>query len=190
MQKTAFQIVIVLGMLLGGFLPQNLAAQNLAKSTPQNPQQTPLKITLYVVENVPNNNMSAAFGKIENLSDETITLNSAYSDISNATELHHTTSDSNGISKMQKVDFFAIEPKSSLILKPKSYHIMFIGLKSALKAGNSATLELKFAKNGEAITTSIKTKIIARKDLSKYLQPLGIMLDSSQMPQNPHHHNH
>ncbi|MGX2972786.1 copper chaperone PCu(A)C [Helicobacter sp. T3_23-1059] len=186
MQKTAFQIVIVLGMLLGGFLPQNLAAQNLAKSTPQNP----LKITLYVVENVPNNNMSAAFGKIENLSDETITLNSAYSDISNATELHHTTSDSNGISKMQKVDFFAIEPKSSLILKPKSYHIMFIGLKSALKAGNNATLELKFTKNSEVITTSIKTKIIARKELSKYLQPLGIMLDSSQMPQNPRHHNH
>lgn len=197
MQKTAYKIITALAMSLGGFLSQNLVAQNLATqnlaqkvATTTQTKQTPLKITLYIVENVPNNNMSAAFGKIENLSDESITLDFASSDISNATELHQTTSDSNGVSKMQKVESFVIEPKSSLILKPKSYHIMFIGLKSALKAGNVARLDLRFAKGSEIITTTIKPQIIARKELSKHLQQLGIMLDSSQMPQNPHHHNH
>ena len=190
MQKTAFKIIIALAMSLGGVLSQTLATQNLAKVTPQKQEQIPLTITLYVVENVPNNNMSAAFGKIENLSSETITLKSVSSDISNATELHQTTNNLDGISTMQKVESFAIEPKSSLILKPKSYHIMFIGLKSALKLGNSATLDFTFTKSSEMITTSIKTKIIARKELDKYLQPLGIVLDSSQTPQNPHNHNH
>lgn len=169
-----------LSLLLGFFLIHSFA-QCATKST----SKDSIKATLYAVESIADNSVSAAFGVVENLSDEIITLNAVFSDISNATELHQSTKKADGTSQMQKVDSLQIPPKSSLQLKPNSFHIMFIGLRSALKAGESTRLTLSTDKS----QITLQIPIITRKDLDKHLQNLGITdLADSSAQEHSHHH--
>lgn len=55
----------------------------------------------------------------------------------------------NGIAKMRPVSALAIPAGKSVILNPRGYHLMLIGLKSALKEGDTLPITLRFERSGE-----------------------------------------
>jgi copper(I)-binding protein len=62
-----------------------------------------------------------------------------------------------GTMKMYKVDAMDVPADGELKLKSGSYHIMLIGLKRPLVAGETVPLKLKFEKAGE-VTVNAKIK--------------------------------
>ncbi|MEI7843534.1 MAG: copper chaperone PCu(A)C [Gallionellaceae bacterium] len=65
---------------------------------------------------------------------------------SNTAELH-TMVHENGVMKMRQVDYFELKANQELLLGPGGNHLMLIGLKKPLKAGDSVglTLTVEFA---------------------------------------------
>ena len=99
---------------------------------------------------------SAAFMMLKNNSSEDRLLVSAHSDISKAVELH-THKKEGGMMRMRQVDSIAIKAGSKTVLKPGGLHIMFIGLKHGLKAGENVELKLVFDNKTElALTVPVK----------------------------------
>lgn len=94
-----------------------------------------------------NANTSAVYMKIENTGDTADQLISASSSIAQAAELHEHTQH-NGMLRMQQVPNLSIAPKETLTLAPHGYHIMLIGLKESLVAGQKPPLTLVFAQAG------------------------------------------
>jgi copper(I)-binding protein len=74
-------------------------------------------------------------------------LMGAATDLATQIEIHQTTM-SGGIMQMAPVKFIAIPAGAQAELKPGGYHLMLIGLKRTLKAGEQATLNLTFEKAG------------------------------------------
>lgn len=87
--------------------------------------------------------MTGVFGKIKNTTDQTITLVSADSDVSDMNQLHTTAIDSSGTSAMKQVESFEIKPGETLELAPGGNHIMLMGMHCSLPAGTEAHLTLK-----------------------------------------------
>ena len=79
--------------------------------------------------------------------DKLTALNSKASD---KTELHNHTNE-NGIMRMRRVPHIHIPRHSKTVLKPGRYHIMFIGLKTAIKEGDMVTVNLSFEKSGKIL---------------------------------------
>lgn len=93
---------------------------------------------------------SAAFMTITNSSDKDISLLSATSDASKVVELHtHDMKD--GVMKMYQVPKIDIKANSSTKLKPGSFHIMLLDLKTRpLKEEMNVEVNLKFS-NGQVL---------------------------------------
>ena len=99
---------------------------------------------------------SAAFMMLKNNSSEDRLLVSAHSNISKVVELH-THKKEGGMMRMRQVDSIAIKAGSKTVLKPGGLHIMFIGLKHGLKAGENVELKLVFDNKTElALTVPVK----------------------------------
>jgi copper(I)-binding protein len=64
-------------------------------------------------------------------------------------QLHVETND-NGVMKMRPVADVDLKPGATAVLKPGGMHVMLMGLKQPLKAGESFPLTLEFAKGGVA----------------------------------------
>lgn len=108
------------------------------------------------IPNVPN---SAAFFVIKNNSDKDIAITSANSDIAEKNELH-THIKENKMMKMMKIEKLVVPAKSSLELKSGGDHVMLIGLKKELKAGDEISLELSFS-DGDKKSIKVPVKDIA-----------------------------
>lgn len=108
------------------------------------------------IPNVPN---SAAFFVIKNNSDKDIAITSANSDIAEKNELH-THIKENKMMKMIKIEKLVVPAKSSLELKSGSDHIMLMGLKKELKAGDEINLELSFS-DGDKKKIKVPVKDLA-----------------------------
>ena len=108
------------------------------------------------IPNVPN---SAAFFVIKNNSDKDIAITSANSDIAEKNELH-THIKENQMLKMMKIEKLVVPAKSSLELKSGGDHVMLIGLKKELKAGDEISLELSFS-NGDKKSIKVPVKDLA-----------------------------
>ena len=76
------------------------------------------------------------------------------SDVATATEIHLSQITANGTMEMIKQESVALPADGEVEFKPGSYHVMLIGLKQDLKAGDEITLTLHF-KNHEDITLTI-----------------------------------
>lgn len=61
---------------------------------------------------------------------------------------------SSGAIGMKRVDAIVIPAGGTVTLKPGGYHVMLIGLKQPLKAGDSVKLHLRFAKAGTIDVTA------------------------------------
>ena len=108
------------------------------------------------IPNVPN---SAAFFVIKNNSDKDIAITSANSDIAQKNELH-THIKENKMMKMIKIEKLVVPAKSSLELKSGGDHVMLMGLKKELKAGDEINLELSFS-DGDKKSIKVPVKDLA-----------------------------
>ena len=108
------------------------------------------------IPNVPN---SAAFFVIKNNSDKDIAITGANSDIAEKNELH-THIKENKMMKMMKIEKLVVPAKSSLELKSGGDHVMLMGLKKELKAGDEINLELSFS-DGDKKSIKVPVKDLA-----------------------------
>lgn len=90
--------------------------------------------------------MSAAFGELENSSDQDVTVVSATTKASNMIELHETVENESGEMVMrEKSGGFTIPAGKSLTLEPGGNHIMLMDLVNPIKAGDEITFTLTFS---------------------------------------------
>ena len=81
-------------------------------------------------------------------------LLSAAAGVSAGVELHSMSMEGD-MMRMRQVDGIALPAGKTVELKPGGYHIMFVGLKAPLKAGDTFPMKLKFEKAGE-VTVEVK----------------------------------
>lgn len=86
---------------------------------------------------------TGAFMRIENSGASDRQLVRADSPVAQTVELH-THINENGMMKMRAVPSIAIKAGGTTELKPGSYHVMLIGMKQALKDGDSVPITLTF----------------------------------------------
>ena len=79
-------------------------------------------------------------------------LLSASAQVSSSVELHSMSMEGD-VMRMRQVDGVALPAGKTVELKPGGLHIMFVGLKAPLKAGDSFPMTLKFQKAGEVTVT-------------------------------------
>ena len=102
---------------------------------------------------------SAAFMVLKNTSEQDRALVNARSNISKVVELH-THIKEGGMMRMRRVKKIDIKAGSETVLKPGGLHVMFIGLKQQLKAGDEVELELEFD-DGATIKLIVPVKMVA-----------------------------
>jgi copper(I)-binding protein len=102
---------------------------------------------------------SAAFMQLNNSGTENRALISAKSNISDVVELHTHIND-NGMMRMRRVDKIDIKAGDITVLKPGGLHVMFIGLKQVLTAGEQVNLELVFDDDSH-VTLALPVKAVA-----------------------------
>jgi copper(I)-binding protein len=90
---------------------------------------------------------SGAFMVIRNNGNQADRLIKAESDVAEAVEIHLSEM-KDGIMTMRQVDGIDIPANGQAELKPGSYHVMLIGLKRDLVAGEKIRLKLTFEKSG------------------------------------------
>jgi hypothetical protein len=95
----------------------------------------------------PTSTMSAAYMVLQNNSADDDHLVSADSDVAKAVELHNVRQ-KEGMMEMYQVKSIGIPAGGSQALKPGAYHVMLIGLKKPLKAGDEVALTLNFMHAG------------------------------------------
>ena len=113
----------------------------------------------YARASIPNAPNSAAFFVIKNNSDKDIAITSANSNIAEKNELH-THIKENQMLKMMKIEKLVVPAKSSLELKSGGDHVMLMGLKKELKAGDEISLELSFS-DGDKKSIKVPVKDLA-----------------------------
>lgn len=102
---------------------------------------------------------SAAFMVLKNSSSHDRALVEARSSVSKVVELH-THKMEGGMMRMRRIDKIDIKAGGETVLKPGGLHIMFIGLKQQLKAGEKVDLELVFD-DGHVSKLVIPVKMVA-----------------------------
>ena len=92
--------------------------------------------------------VAAGYMKITNTGTTPDRLISGSSDVAPTFEVHEMTMD-NGVAKMRPVKGgLEIKPGETVELKPDSFHVMFVGLKKPLTAGDHIKAALVFEKAG------------------------------------------
>jgi len=90
---------------------------------------------------------SAAYMILRNGGEAADRLLKAESDVAEAVELHKSTMEG-GMMKMAPVEIIEVPAKGQAKLEPGGLHVMLIGLKRELKAGEKIKLKLQFEKAG------------------------------------------
>ena len=76
-------------------------------------------------------------------------LLSVSSDVAASTELHQMSMDASNVMHMRQVSAVDVKSGQTVSLAPGGYHVMFVGLKAPLKAGDKFPIKLTFEKAGE-----------------------------------------
>ncbi len=98
----------------------------------------------------------AAYMVLKNAGKEDMKLVSVAADLAQSVELHQTTM-SGGMMQMSPVKDITVPAGGQTELKPGSYHVMLIGLKRELKAGEKLDLTLTFDKGAAMkVTANVK----------------------------------
>lgn len=93
---------------------------------------------------------SAVYFVIQNRSAETDELVGAVSDAAEAVEIHESKMEGD-VMTMNRVEAVALAPSEKVEFEPGGLHVMLIGLKRDLKAGDEIEVTLQF-KNSPALT--------------------------------------
>lgn len=102
----------------------------------------------WIRETPPASSVAAVYMVIENEGGEDDRLIGVSADVSKYAEIHSSSVDKEGMTRMVKVDALDTPSGKSVQLKPGGNHIMLIELKRPLKAGDKAELDLRFKKSG------------------------------------------
>ncbi len=97
----------------------------------------------------------AAYMKLSNHTQHTVTLTMVSSPQFAAVEIHRSTV-TRGMMKMKRYHQMDIAPHNTLHLKPGGYHLMLIEPKNRVTLGSEITLDLTFSDNS---TDSIKARV-------------------------------
>ncbi|RZT38594.1 copper chaperone PCu(A)C [Cupriavidus agavae] len=73
-------------------------------------------------------------------------------------ELHEMKMDNN-VMRMRQIPALDLPPMQNVQLKPGGYHVMLMGLKQQLKAGDTVPITLKFEQNGKTIEQTVKAQV-------------------------------
>lgn len=111
--------------------------------------------------------VGAGYMSIINRGEAADRLVAGKSDIAERVEIHTMTMDGGVMRMRQLKEGLVLAPKSITELKPGGYHIMFIGLKKAIKQGDSIALQLTFEKAGTVDLTLAAAAIGAKSPPSK-----------------------
>ncbi len=93
-------------------------------------------------------------------------------------EIHEMAIDDKGVMKMREIPGLDIVPGRVMELKPGGYHVMLVGLRQALKGGETVPITLSFE--------DIKTKTRFNRDIEAKVMPLAGHTSSSGNV--PHRH--
>lgn len=91
---------------------------------------------------------SAAYMTIVNKTNQLDRLLSASANVSEKVELH-THINEGGVMQMRQIQAIEVNPGEPAVLQPGGLHVMLIGLKAPLKAGDNFPLTLTFEKAGK-----------------------------------------
>ncbi|CAG2140004.1 hypothetical protein D3C87_1505790 [compost metagenome] len=86
-----------------------------------------------------------------------------------AAELHEMKMENN-VMRMRQLPSLDLPQMQDVELKPGGYHIMLMGLKSQLKAGDTVPLTLKIEQNGKIVEQQVKAQV---RDLTAGAPPAG-----------------
>jgi periplasmic copper chaperone A len=90
----------------------------------------------------------AVFVTIRNADGNEDRLVSAACDIADDVQLHTVLVGADGVKAMRQVEHIVVPANGSVVLKPGSFHVMLIGLKRPLVAGEKLPLTFTFANSG------------------------------------------
>ncbi len=105
----------------------------------------------YARPTVPGQAVGGGFMSVANKGPDDRLL-SATSSVAKSVELHTMSMDGD-VMRMRQVDDIALPAGKTVDLKPGAFHLMFMGLKAPLKAGDKLPVTLKFAKAGQIEVT-------------------------------------
>jgi periplasmic copper chaperone A len=106
----------------------------------------------------------AVYMTLDNTSASADRLTGGSSDVADKVQIHEM-SVVNGVMQMRQLaDGLPVPAGGSVVLKPGSYHVMLIGLKKPLTAGETFPLTLTFAKAGNISVTVAVQAIGAMQD--------------------------
>ncbi|NRA64672.1 MAG: copper chaperone PCu(A)C [Pseudobacteriovorax sp.] len=106
-----------------------------------------LKTTdFYVRETPPTIKTTAAYGKLLNRSKSSLIISEISSPQAKTIEIHSTKVDEKGMVEMDEVTSLRIPPGKSVRFEPGGLHIMVMGLKNPLKAGEQLEVDITFSK--------------------------------------------
>lgn len=95
----------------------------------------------------------AVYFVIENHSSETQEMIAAVSDVADAVEIHESQM-SGDVMQMHRLESVSLEPGAEVMFEPGRLHIMLIGLKEELRAGDEIEVTLQF-KNFDDLTVQV-----------------------------------
>lgn len=91
---------------------------------------------------------SAIYMRIQNSGPDTDHLLGAATDVAEKVELHETLMQE-GVMRMRPAEAIAVPAHGEAMLEPGGWHVMLIGLRRALRAGERLRLQLRFARAGD-----------------------------------------
>lgn len=104
--------------------------------------------------------MGGAFVTLKNDGASTAVLESAQSNVAHHIELHHM-QNTDGMMQMVQISAIEIPAQQSVVLAPKGLHLMLMGLKRTLRAGETVPFVLIIKQNGR--TKSIRINATVRE---------------------------
>ncbi len=102
----------------------------------------------YIKGNIPGTKNTSGYLTLENHSDRDIKIVDVKTAVAKRAELHEHSMDNDKM-MMRKVDSVQVKAHSQVVFNQHGYHIMFIGVKQNLKAGQTVELKLIYADGQE-----------------------------------------
>ena len=116
--------------------------------------------------------MTAAFMTLTNTTDRDLTLTGGAADFATQVQVHEVVQ---GVMR-QKAGGLLIPARGSVTLQPGGNHLMFVGMATALLAGDEAVFSLEFS---DGTSVSVHAPVKAMNAGSETYQPMPTMSDGS-----------
>ncbi len=128
----------------------------LTSCAPTTSGQRPIEVSNVSVQLLGGDTPAAAYMTIKNNGNNNDQLLGITTDFAQEAMLHQSVVDANGVASMKMVMSIDLPAGGQIELKPGGYHLMLMGLKAGLKAGDTVTLVLQFEQAG---TVKVSTQV-------------------------------